>query len=77
MQSSLTLFASFAYAYMFANWGKYHRHCKCADVDLLPQINNATDAAGSLHPTAFVDHIDHLNLYTHEETLMLLALVCG
>ncbi len=41
----------------------------------MPQINNASDAAGSLHPAAFMGHKDHLNLYV--ETLMLLAGVCG
>lgn len=43
----------------------------------LPQINNARDAAGSLHPAAFMGHKEHLNPYTHVETLMLLAGVCG
>lgn len=75
MQLSLTALCT--YAYMFANWGKYRRHSNCADADLLPQINNATDAAGSPHPAAFVGHREYFNLYTHEETLMLLALHCG
>lgn len=59
------------HAYMFANWGKYQRHCKWADADLLPQINNASDAAGLLYPATFMGHKEHLNLYTHVETLML------
>lgn len=56
---------------MFANWGKYQRHCKCADADLLPHINNVSDAAGSLRPAASLGHSEHFILYTHAETQML------
>lgn len=47
------------------------------DADLLPQISNATDATGSLRPTAFVVHKEHSKLYTRVEAPMLLAVACG
>ena len=65
------------YLIMFENWGEYQRYCECLDADLLPPINNVTEAAGSLHPTAFVVHKEHLNIFTHVKALMLLVVVCG